>query len=194
MRARVDVQERLSRFVSARWVPDLGGLSAGERRVVDLLTVAADGMEIPFWIQNSCDPDQLIPTISDPRLRRYVRMNCGPWDRAHGDEPIMEGYGSKPAGTNYYSHDITTEELEAAARSDAALTSPFTMVRRDRRGRLIAIPYHDFFLEHLEPSVAALRQAARATVDDDLGRFLEQRAQAMLTDEYQASDGAWVAM
>mgnify|MGYP001562353867 CR=1 FL=1 len=57
---------------------------------------------------------------------------------------------SKYPGANFYPHDTTKEEIEAAARKNPAILSPYTFVERNKAGKLIAIPYHVKFKKELE--------------------------------------------
>ncbi len=68
------------------------------------------------------------------------------------------------------------------------------MVRRDSAGGLVAIPYHQVFAEHVAPAAAKIRQAAALAEDPGLRRYLELRARALETDDYQPSDLAWLDM
>ena len=72
------------------------------------------------------------------------------------------------------------------------MKSPFTMIRRDQEGRLRAIPYHEFFKEHVVQAADALKQAAALADTSSLKKFLNLRAEALLTDDYRASDFAWM--
>src|SRR3989304_10551157 len=43
---------------------------------------------------------------------------------------------------NFYPEDATKEEIQAAAKNNSKILSPYTMVERDLKGKLTAIPYH----------------------------------------------------
>jgi hypothetical protein len=190
----VNVRERLERFVPVELKADLSRLSDSERKMLPLLEQAAQAMERPFWIQNYGDPEQLLSSIPEDEIRHYVQMNYGPWDRLHQDEPILSGVGSRPVGANFYPAGMTHEEFSAAAVQSSNLKSPFTMVRRGAADHLVAIPYHTFFQEHVRFAAEKLRQAAKLAESSDLQNFLNLRANALLTDDYHASDLAWMEM
>ncbi len=104
----------------------------------------------------------------------------------------------KPDGANYYPRDMTKAEFESAvaaggARADS-LKSLYTMVRRDSSGRLYAIPFHEFFAAQNKLAASKLRQAAALAEDPGLKNYLTLRAEALLTDNYQPSDFAWMDM
>ncbi|MFB3132053.1 MAG: Zn-dependent hydrolase, partial [Rhodothermales bacterium] len=102
--------------------------------------------------------------------------------------------GDKPSGANLYPADMTEEELDTAAADNHALKDLYTMVRRDDAGNLTATPYHEFFSEQMQVAAAKLRQAALLADEGGLRRYLELRAEALLSGDYQPSDLAWMDM
>ncbi|MCH8853484.1 MAG: Zn-dependent hydrolase, partial [Planctomycetes bacterium] len=64
----------------------------------------------------------------------------------------------------------------------------------DGAGKLVAIPYHKFFASHVGHASRRLRQAAALAEDAGLKRYLELRSKALLDDNYQPSDMAWLDM
>lgn len=56
------------------------------------------------------------------------------------------------------------------------------------------MPYHEAFREEVEKAAALLRQAAILAEDPGLRRYLDARAEALLTDDYFDSDLAWMDM
>jgi hypothetical protein len=155
-------------------------------------------MDEIFWLQAYGDREPLLRAAPSQAAREYVLINYGPWDRLAGNEPFLPGHGQKPPGANYYPADMTKEEFERAAAAapdgGAALRSEYTVVRRAPDGSLRAIPYREAYAEHVKRAAAALREAARYADDGGLRRYLERRAEALLTDEYRASDMAWMDM
>ncbi|HEX7240753.1 MAG TPA: hypothetical protein VF263_10835, partial [Longimicrobiaceae bacterium] len=67
-------------------------------------------------------------------------------------------------------------------------------VRRDAQGRLTAIPFSRAYADAHRRTADRLRAAAALAEDPGLKRYLELRADALLTDRYQASDLAWMDM
>jgi hypothetical protein len=56
------------------------------------------------------------------------------------------------------------------------------------------VPFHVAYRAPLERAAAKLREAAALAEDPGLRHYLELRAQALLTDDFQASDLAWMDM
>src|SRR3990167_9902850 len=50
---------------------------------------------------------------------------------------------------NFYPADATKDEIQQAAKSNSKILLPYTMVERDLKGRLTAIPYHIKFRDEL---------------------------------------------
>ncbi|MDF3054053.1 MAG: Zn-dependent hydrolase, partial [Geminicoccaceae bacterium] len=192
------IQRKLAQYTTVRLTANLGKLSESERRMIPLLIDAARSMDVIYWQQSYGNRDSLLSSLSDPQIRRYAEINYGPWDRLDNNTPFVPGVGAKPKGAGFYPRDMTPEEFETAATKSAsarkALQSQYTMVRRDSAGGLVALPYHRVFAEHVTPAAAKIRQAAALAEDPGLRRYLELRARALETDEYQPSDLAWLDM
>jgi hypothetical protein len=104
----------------------------------------------------------------------------------------VEGFGDKPKGANFYPKDMTKEEFEAADIEDKS--SIYNFVRRDEKGNLYSIPYHKQFEAEVKEVSALLLEASKLAEDEGLKKYLELRAQALLDDNYQPSDLAWMDM
>jgi hypothetical protein len=188
-------QEKVEQYATVRLTADLSGLSEADRSVVRHLIQAVEPMDSIFWHEAYGDKDEILARGADDAwLRRYIEINYGPWDRLAGDEPFVDGVGPKPAGAEFYPADMTDAEFEAAAAADPALRSLYTLVRRGEDGELTTVPYHEAFAEHHETAALHLEAAADAATEPGLKRYLELRAEALRTDEYQPSDMAWLDM
>lgn len=171
---------------------DLSGLSQNQRNMLKLLIRASEIMDELFWLQAYGDRDAGEHPPMDAATRRYFEINYGPWDRLNGDTPFVAGVGPKPLGANFYPSDMTVEEFEAAPI--AGKTGLYSLVRRDEKGKLMLVPYHEAYREQLEHAASLLRQAAELADDAQFANYLRLRAQALVTDEYQPSDMAWMGM
>ncbi|HMG12949.1 MAG TPA: hypothetical protein VK571_07230 [Gemmatimonadaceae bacterium] len=190
--------ERLARYITVKLDPDESKLTAKELQMLPLLIDAARAMDPIFWIESYGAPDALMSRISDPSARRLADINFGPWDRLDDNAPFVPGFGRKPDGANYYPSDMTKAEFETAvagggARADS-LKGLYTVVRRDAAGKLRAIPFHQIFAAQHQLAASKLREAAALAEDPGLKNYLTLRAQALLTDDYQPSDFAWMDM
>jgi hypothetical protein len=153
---------------------------------------AAEMTDAIFWQQSYGDRDTLLGAIADPALRRLVDINYGPWDRLADFQPLLAGVAPKPPGANLYPVDLTATELGTLDARDRA--DPYSVIRRNAAGRLYAIPYNILFGPQLHAAAGELRQAAALSQDAALNRYLLARATALESNQYQASDLAWLDM
>ena len=157
-----------------------------------LLVQAADVMNSLFWQQTVGDRDALLAGITDADTRKLVEMNFSGWDRLNDDKPFVDGVGPRPPGITFYPADMSKEEFEAAALPDKS--SWYTLLRRDSAGKLITVPFHEAYRADLEKAAALLRQAAPLSKDKAFANYLRMRADALLSDDFQPSDMAWMDM
>src|SRR5688572_10585659 len=194
-----DIQRRMGTYTTVALSADTTGLTPNERRMIPILIDAAKPMDPIYWMQAWGSRDSLMSRISDPVTKQYADINYGPYDRLDNSAAFIPEVGARPPGANLYPQDITKEEFEAAlakgppARADS-LKSLYTLVRRNDDRTLYAIPYHVAFRQHNEIAAGKLREAAKLAEDPGLRRYLELRAEALLNDDYQASDLAWMDM
>jgi hypothetical protein len=190
---------RLAQYAPVRLTADLSTLTDNQRRMIPLLIDAAKQMDDAFWMQAYGDKGELLSRVTDPATRRFVEINYGPWDRLRGNEPFVDGVGPKPAGANLYPPRMTKaafEHILAANPTQAeAFKSLYTVVRPgESRGAPRAIPYHEFFHDQVTVAAAKLNEAAALAEDAGFKNYLERRARALLDDNYQPSDLAWMDM
>jgi hypothetical protein len=172
---------------------DLAGLTDKERRMLGLFIDASAIMDDLFWRQAYGDRDALLASLAkDPKLQQFARVNYGPWDRLDGHAPFVPGVGPKPLGAQFYPHDMTKAEFERANLPNAR--SEYTVLRRDAKGALRVVPYHEEYKDGVTRAAALLEEAAGLAEDPGLANYLELRAQALRTDDFRASDRAWLDM
>jgi hypothetical protein len=180
--------------------PDTSFLNAEEREVVNLLIQAADLLDPIFLRQVSSDNPSVREAIArSGRPDRamfldWFDFNAGPWDTLADNHPFW-GDRPLPAGGGVYPADLTKEALDsylaAHPGEKAALTDPYTVVKRDG-DRLVAVPYSVEYREWLEPAAKLLEKAAARTSNASLKRFLTLRAQAFRSNDYYESEMAWM--
>jgi hypothetical protein len=196
-----DIERRLAQFAPTPLDADVSALSAEDRKALDHLVEAARLMNDIFlrqaWAGGPAMQQQMKawPGEKAEAARRYFKINFGPWDRLDESKPFI-GSLVHPPGAGYYPEDLTREEFEgwlAQHPGDrAAFTSTVTVIRRQPENRLAAVPYAREYATWLQPAAKRLRQAAAETRNASLKRFLELRAAAFESDDYYASDVAWM--
>ncbi len=202
--AGYDLAAQFAKMATIEMAPDTSYLTAEERRVVNLLIEASGLMSEIYLRQRGPDLPQLRQAIERNRadatgaerdlLVAMFDRNFGPWDEIGELHPFW-GTTPMPQGAGFYPPDLTRAEFDAYLAANpgqrAALTSPYTVVRREG-DRLVAIPYSVEYREWLEPAAALLREAAAITTNASLKTFLTSRADAFLSDDYYASEIAWM--
>ena len=193
---------------AARFAPvdiraDLASLPDRERQSLAKMIAAARILDSLFLRQVSpANGARLLALAADHsaagRARLdYFLINKGPWSRLDHDAPFLAGVGAKPPQAGFYPADATRAEvdswfstLDAAAREQA--TGFFTTIRRDAKGALLAVPYSVEYQSELELAARYLHEAATLTAQPTLRSYLEQRADAFRSNDYYASDIAWM--
>jgi len=173
---------------------DAGGIAfnENEKEMLRCFLEAAQIMDSLFWEQAYGDPESLRSRISQPAVRSFVDLNYGPWERLNNNSPFLPGIGPKPPGANLYPPDLDAEKF--AAWTHPKKLDPYSMVRYNSAGELSVIPYSEYFKEPLTRAANWLRKAAELSDDEGLKTYLSLRADAFLSDDYQASDKAWMDM
>ncbi len=197
--AAPDMQRRISEYTTVALAADTSTLTAKERQMLPLLIDAAKAMDPIYWMQTYGSRDSLVSQVSDPGVRGFIDINYGPYDRLDNNAPFVPEVGPRAPGANLYPKDITKDEFLAAvakgppARADS-LKDLYTLVRRSPDGGLTAVPYHEAFKEQNAIAAEKLRSAAALAEDPGLRKYLQLRAKALLDDQYQPSDLAWMDM
>jgi hypothetical protein len=195
---------KIRRFAGTDITADTSRLSEGDRQALDKLIEAAKLLDPLFlrqvWSGNEALLKKLQTDTSPEGRERlhYFLINKGPWSRLDNNEPFIEGVPHpKPPQAGFYPDDMSKDEFNAWL---ATLPEPdkqratgfFTVIRRGPDGKLKIVPYHEEYREFLEPAARLLKEAADLTTNQTLKTFLVKRADAFLTDDYYASDVAWM--
>jgi hypothetical protein len=202
-------QQRLEasvrRFAPVDLTVDLAMLPANERQALTKLVQAAQVFDALFlrqvWAGNE---SMLIALAGDgsplgrARLHAFL-LNKGPWSRLDENAPFVSGAPEKPKAANFYPAGATKAEVERwlAALPDAErqqATGFFTTIRRGVDGRLAAVPYAVEYQGELAQVASLLREAAALTTQPTLKAFLDGRAAALISNDYYASDVAWMEL
>lgn len=188
-----EMEKLVKNYAVVELKADLSHLSDNQREMLSILIDVADIMDGLFWKSAYGDKDALMEKLEgDDAAIEYAMINYGPWDRLNANEPFIEGYGPKPLGANYYPADITDEEFDAW--DDPLKNNEYTLVRRDDDGNLYTVWYHQAYADEINKAADLLEKAAELAEDPGFKNYLQLRAIALRTDEYLASDLAWMDM
>ncbi len=187
-----EMQKLVNNYAEVELTADLSHLSDNQKEMIKKLIEVADIMEELFWKDAIGDKETFLNSIEDEDAKKYAMINYGPWDRLNGNIPFIDTYGEKPLGANYYPQDITEEEFEAFA--DPNKMSWYTLIRRDEEGNLKCVWYHEEYAKEIAKAAQLLDEASELAEDAGFKNYLKLRAEALRTDDYFASDIAWMEM
>jgi len=186
------IAQKVKEFAKVKLTTDVSQLDENQKKMLSLMFDAADIMDDIFWQEAYGDKEALLTSLKTQAERDFAMINYGPWERLNNNKPFVEGVGPKPKGANFYPQDMTEQEFKDW--KDSTKTSQYTMIRRDKDGKLMSVPYHEYFKPQIEKAASLIRQAAELAEDPGLKKYLELRADALLTDNYYDSDVAWLDM
>jgi len=201
-----------ARFAPAEIGADLSALPKHERDALARLVDAARIMDALFLRQVWAGNDAMLQELAGqaarpvgPRASRtaaarlhYFLINKGPWDRLDHNRPFVPGAPPKPASANFYPPGATKAEVEAwmnglPEAEKRAATGFFTTIRHGEKG-FIVVPYSLEYQGALWRAAELLREAAQLTHEATLKAFLTARADAFISNDYYASDVAWMEL
>jgi len=197
-----DLTARLARFKVVQMPFNPAGLTMPERQMIDQLVIACRYLESMYWRQS--DPDglalyQALAGDASPlarQVRRYLTINGSRWDLVDENRQFI-GAAPIPPGHALYAADLTRAKIDSYLASHPGkkdeIYNPYTFVRRQGQ-ELVGRPYHDELAPFVTGAATALRSAAALSPDPAFARFLRMRADALSTDDYYASDVAWVEL
>jgi hypothetical protein len=210
-----------SRFAPTPLRVDTSKLSSGDRSALAKLIEAARILNDVFlrqvWSGNPALYSRLqrdATPLGKARLH-YFWLNKGPWSDIDAFQAFLPGVPArKPAGANFYPEDMTRQDFSnwvAALPEDGQkrATGFFSVIRWQdsqnpeaknsfpkndvaSRKELISIPYSEEYKPELTQAASLLREAALLTDNASLKKFLGQRADAFLSNDYYDSDLSWM--
>jgi hypothetical protein len=199
-----ELVRKIARFNPTPLTADTSKLTAKDRQALDKIIAAAKLLDPLFlrqvWSGNEALEKKLkaeSSATSQARLK-YFYINDGPWSRLDSNQPFIENVPrEKPTGANYYPEDMTKDEFNSWVQSlpeaeKQKATGFFYVIRRGADKKLTLVPYSQAYKDLLEPSAKLLREAAALTTTATLKDFLNKRADAFGSDDYYASDVAWM--
>jgi len=185
-------QDRADIYAPFELNADLSSLSVRQKSMLKLLIEAAEITDQLFWEQSYGEKNALMQKLSTEQQRNFANLNYGPWDRLNGDKPLFTSIGEKPLGAQFYPADMTKEEFEKLNLPDKK--GLYSLIRRDGSGQLRLVPYHIAYQSQLSRISDLLKQASALADDPEFAQFLNLRAEALMTDDFQPSDFAWMKM
>ena len=207
-----ELQKLTARYAPADIGADIATLPKSEREALARLVDAARIMDALFLRQVWAGNDAMLQELAQqaarpvgPRASRtaaarlhYFLINKGPWDRLDHNKPFIPGAPAKPESANFYAAGATKADVQTwldslSGPARAAATGFFTTIRRGDKG-FVAVPYSIEYQGELARAAELLREAASLTSEPTLKAFLTARADAFISNDYYASDVAWMEL
>ncbi len=186
------------KYATVKLEADLSSLSENQKKMLGHLIEAAKLMDQTFWREAYGNQNSFLSAQKNKGLRKFARINYGPWDRLNDNAIFIEGSRKKPAGANFYPADMTKDEFEKHIadnpKDEANFRSLYTIIKRNSDGRLYSLGYKAAFGFLTRKAAAHLDEAAKLAEDDGFKSYLTARAKALRTDNYQPSDMLWMDM
>ncbi|MGH9410775.1 MAG: dipeptidyl-peptidase 3 family protein, partial [Vicinamibacterales bacterium] len=212
MATLAQLQKMIARFAPVDIGADISALPKSEREALARLVEAARIMDALFLRQVWSGNESMLIELASraaapvgPRASRTAaaRLHCflinkGPWDRLDQNRAFVPGAPVKPEGAHFYPAGADKAQVEKwidtlKEEARAAATGFFTTIRRRDR-RFAAVPYSAEYEGELGAAAALLRDAAALTSEPTLEAFLRSRADAFQSNDYYASDVAWMEL
>ncbi len=196
-----EIETSINQYALVKIDVDRSALDSDQQKALDNLIEAAKAIDIIFWKQQP--PEALrvreelenATTELDKLYKEYVEINYGPFDALLESERFYGAGSVRPEGAGYYPEDMTKEEfnnyVDAHPSKKSDLENLYSMVKRNGSD-LVASFYHDEFAEHVKEASDALKAAASTIKNPSLKKYIELRAEAILTDDFYESDMAWM--
>lgn len=188
-----EIQQKVDEYAEYTLTTDLSILTEKEKLLLPIFIQIAEIMDDLYWDQYFGPENRaLLDTITDPAVKAFAMLQYGAWDRLGEEKPFIPGWGARPAGCHFYPLDMTAEEYDAL--QDEQKSSQYTVIRRDENGALKVVPYHVEYADRLAKVDSLMGLAIDLAEDEGMKTYLTERRKALQTDDYYASDLAWMNM
>lgn len=194
------LKRKINQYAPIKITYDSSTLSEREKTVINKLYEASKVMDEIFLDQCYSKNLELKKDLENAKGEEakltldYFNINMGPFDRLDHNKPFI-GDKPKPLGANFYPEDMTKEKFQQWIQSHPEdkekFTSEFTVIRKEN-GKLVAIPFSEYYIKPLAKASKLLKEAAEYCDNPSLKKYLELRAKAFITNDYYESDMAWM--
>ena len=187
------MQRKLANYAKVKLNADLSSLTEGHAKLFSHLLKAADAIDELYWLQSYGDKDELLNKMGDDTdIKAYAMINYGPWDRLDGNAPFTDDYPPRPLGAGFFPSDMNQNDFFTIAGNEKF--EPLTIVRKDTKGNLKVLPYHEAYKDQINKAVEHMRKGAKLCDCKDFKAYLLQRAEDLLADNFTKSDALWLEL
>ena len=196
------IQSKLKKYAPVELRVAKYELNENQLNILKHLVKAAQAIDDIFWQQSYSQSlsmrQELINSTKavDKDYLHFLKINYGPFDRQDNENPFI-GIAEKPPGAGFYPEDMTKQEFEQFVQDHPDLKDQFyllnTIIKRENAS-LVAVPYEQEYRANLEVASNHLQLAAEMTSDSLFKKYLNLRADALLSGEFFNSDMVWMEL
>ncbi|MBQ0113410.1 MAG: Zn-dependent hydrolase [Bacteroidales bacterium] len=184
-------REKVEQYASVKLTTDLSHLSSNEKEMLGIFLDVAKIMDDIYWKQAFGNKKE-INEINNLWDYEFAQINYGPWDRMNNWKPFVKGFKEKTPGVTFYPEDMTKEDFNKI--QDEKKNSQYTVIRKDANGKLYVKGYYEEYKEDLDKAIELLNKAISICDNAGMKKYLVERVKALQTNDYFASDMAWMDM
>ncbi|UMR30853.1 hypothetical protein MJ904_00840 [Massilia sp. MB5] len=205
-----DLNKMSKRFAPVELKADASKLSAGDKKAIAKLIEAAKIVDVLQLRQRWSGNEALWAALQKDKSALgkarldYFWLNKGPWSIIDGHQSFLPAEyagisipAKKPEAGNFYPAGASKEAVEAWINSQSADAKKdaqwfFTTIRAGADGKFKTVKYSEEYAAEMQKLSTLLKEAAAATDNASLKKFLSLRAEAFLSNDYLTSDFAWM--
>lgn len=188
-----------SKLIPIKIEPDTTELSPNQQKVLAYLIKCADILNRVFSLQKYKDNLKLREEImesGDKRAIQFYKLMNGPFDE-FTNHSYIRGVKKRNCRAGFYPGRLTKEEwdefLEKNPEHKDEFISPYTIITREN-GNLKAVPYSDYYSEHLKEAAELLFEATEYVDNYYLKSYLTSQANAFLNNDFEEADIRWIQL
>lgn len=144
-------------------------------------------MNNSFYLEYPLEKERF--TAEDLKVVELLKLAA----RKTGEIFAKQADGNLP-GAGFYPSDATKQEVEKAAEKDPLILDPYTIVKRDGKGELYAVPYHKEYEIELKEISELFIKASKVVENGSFKHYLEVAAREFLNGNYRELEKAWLGI
>lgn len=179
--------------------PDISHLTDNQKQVIEHLVAVAGIIKELFIFQK--DPSYIrlleeIDSVGNPDLKKIFYLMNGAYNE-FDDTFFIQG-AERCQKSGFYPDDLTKEEWDDFIINNPQLKeqfiSPYTVIQRDKKGGLLAVPYSEYYKKYLSKSSKLLYKAAEYADNFYVKSYINALANAFVTNDFTEADIRWIQL
>lgn len=195
------IENILRKFIEVKIEADFSVLPDDVKSALPFLRNAMDITTEIFLKQQDEDlPDHYKKVLSsDDELKiKYYKFFKGPYNSLENFKSEFKDFKDRRCGCAFYPEKMDDSEIidninSLSSEEEKYFKDHFSVIR-EKNGRIINIPYHEYYADLLEKASAELVKASRLINHLNLKKFLITRAESLLNGNYRICDSEWVKL